>query len=327
MTFTLTDRLAPEFWDQPKGQLQQYWWRTTWRDEKTYVDVPVIILSGSSHGPRVSLIAGVHGDEVEGQFVLQDLAEELNPEELTGTVVLIVCANPMAAESGKRRTPLDGVDLNRVFPGNLEGSVTERLAAALFSLVTSSTFVMTLHGWFVTGNVVPYVEHPQGSGAAVVESYRAARASGLERLMPLDWQPGLLSPAAVRCGIPAIEVEVGGQGQSTAENRALYHVIVKNFLRHLGVLPGEPQPASRAVTMRRHHVYAHASGMLRLNTKLGLNVQCGEVLGTIVGLNGEVISEVTAPVTSEVGSLRTFAPILEGDHVLDLFEAVGYADL
>ena len=89
MTLVTSRLSAQELWEQPRGRRHRLWWRAAWQDDQTPVDVPVVILAGAVHGPRVALIAGVHGDEVEGQFVLQDLARELEPKRLTGTLALL----------------------------------------------------------------------------------------------------------------------------------------------------------------------------------------------------------------------------------------------
>jgi predicted deacylase len=189
-------------WDQPLGLVRNYRLRATCSDAGGPVDVPVTVVTGVGPGPRVILIAGVHGDEVEGQFALQRLAETLEPAQLTGVVVMVLCANPLAALEGQRYTPEDGQDLNRVFPGNPQGSVSHRLAAALFEMVRAATYLMTLHSWYSTGSVLPYVEYPAAGDATAEASARAARACGLERIMPLDWHPGLIA-AAIRIGLPA----------------------------------------------------------------------------------------------------------------------------
>jgi predicted deacylase len=209
-----------------------------------------------------------------------------------------------------------------VFPGNPNGSLSWRLAAALFELVVGATCLMTMHGWYATGEVIPYVEYPQAEGAVVEASFQAARACGLERIMALNWHPGLLPAAAVRSGIPAIEVEIGGRGQSTPANQALYRAVAINFLRHWGVLPGKPQVAASIVSVQAHHLFAPADGMLRKQIELGQIVQAGQPLISIVGLDGQTLAKLTAPVAGEVAALRYFAPVQAGDHVLAIFETL-----
>ena len=92
---------------------------------------PLSAFSGQSPQPRVVIVAGVHGDELVGPHALIELAQELAPSELRGTVVLAPSANPLAFAAGRRKAPQDDLDLNRIFPGRRGGSATERIAATL----------------------------------------------------------------------------------------------------------------------------------------------------------------------------------------------------
>jgi predicted deacylase len=286
------------------------------------VDVPVIVVTGRAGGPRIALVAGVHGDEVEGPFALARLAETLAPERLAGTLMLVLCANPPAAEAGLRRAPQDDADLNRVFPGDAAGSLSHRLAASLFELVHQADLLMTLHSWYATGIVIPYVEYPMTGGEAAVSAERAARACGLERVMPLDWHPGLLPAAAVRSCIPAIEVELGGLGQVTPAGQATYRRTIHRVLRHAGALPTSSLPAPVVRTICGHHLTAPIGGLLRLDAAPGDAVVAGQRLGSVVGLDGRIETELVAPATGEIGAVRRFAPVREGDHVVALFETI-----
>jgi predicted deacylase len=283
------------------------------------VNVPLVVLSGHAAGPRTVLVAGVHGDEVEGQFVLQDLAQELDVRELCGTVVFVLCANPLAAEAGQRCTPEDGADLNRVFPGDPRGSVSHRLAAALFDLVRGADSAITLHSWSTPGEVLPYVEYPRGSGEAARASRAMARACGLERVRALDWPFGLLPAAAVRCGIPAIEFEIGGRGASRPENRALYRDVVLNVLRFRGILPGSPEPAPVVRDIQAVHLRTPVTGMVRRCVELGESVFGGQQVASIVDLDGRALADLAAPVGGEVGAVRHLARARADEAVVTVF--------
>jgi predicted deacylase len=319
-----------ELWEQPPGEVRRYWWPAVQTDEGTGVNVPLVVLSGQGEGlrvdlrPRVALVAGVHGDEVEGQYALQDLAQELDPGDLYGTIVLVLCANPRAAcprrgGPGTRCAPEDGVDLNRAFPGDPQGSISQRLAAALFELARGADSVITLHGWSTPGEVLAYVEYPRGAGEVELASRAMARASGLERVRALDWPRGLLPAAAVRCGIPAIEFEVGGRGASRPENRALYRKVILNVLRHRGVLAGDPQPAPIIREICAYPLHTPVAGMVRRCVELGQTVQAGQQVVTIVDLGGRVLADLAAPVEGEVGAVRHLARVEAGDAVVTVF--------
>src|SRR5687768_3199366 len=104
------------------------------------VEVPVHVLVGSSHRPRLAIVGGVHGDEYDGVVAAQRLIKEPMMELLDGTLFVIPVANPPAFAMGRRHTPMDNLDLNRCFPGRPNGSITERLAHLLFDFLRDMDF-------------------------------------------------------------------------------------------------------------------------------------------------------------------------------------------
>jgi predicted deacylase len=313
---------ADGLWTVERGTKRGWHWSAV-RLDGAPVRIPVVVLAGREDGPQVAGVAGVHGNEWEGQYALQDLARELEPAALRGTLSLVLCANPLAAEVGQRRAPQDGLDLNRAFPGDRGGSVSQRLAAALFDLVRGVNGLLTLHSWSTAGEVLPYVEYPRGDGPAQRASRGAACACGLARSMALDWHPGLLPAAAVRAGVPAIEIEIGGRGASEAGNRALYREATLRVLRHWGVLPRQDiarMPSTRDV--RAHHLQTLMDGALRLHVALGQHVRAGQPLAVVVGLDGGVRAELVAPVDGEIGAVRHLCAVRAGDRVVTIFEQV-----
>lgn len=158
--------------------------------------VPIITLTGRSPGPHLVCTAGIHSDEPQAMRALMELAGELDPAAITGALVLVPVANPPAFGAVTRTSPLDGMDLNRIFPGRRDGTASERLAHTLFEQVLrSADFVLALHSWFRSGEVLPYVEYGHAIAATAGRSLAAARDGSLRERIVLD-RPGLL--AAVR---------------------------------------------------------------------------------------------------------------------------------
>lgn len=130
-----------------------------------WLTVPVKVAVGNRPRPRLVALAGIHGDEPQGMVSLLDFWDTCDPGRLQGTVILVPVANPPAFAAHQRRSPLDGLDLNRTFPGKADGTPSERLAYRLLhEVITGSDFVFTLHSWYATGMVVPYVEFIEQDG-------------------------------------------------------------------------------------------------------------------------------------------------------------------
>ena len=143
----------------------------------SWVTVPVKVAVGTRRRPRFVAIAGIHGDEPDGMLAVLDFWDRLRPAEIRGTIILVPVANPPAFAHHQRGSPVDGLDLNRSFPGRIDGTPTERLAHRLVhDIVRGADFLFTLHSWYASGMVTPYVELPEGAGEVAVRSRQAAVA-------------------------------------------------------------------------------------------------------------------------------------------------------
>jgi len=289
-----------------------------------HVEIPFHVLVGTSREPRLLVMAGVHGDEYEGVAVLHDLAREIDPKKLKGTLTLVPVANPQAFYAGARRNPIDLGDLNRAFPGNPEGTITDRLAYTLFhELILGNDYVLSMHGWSKESVVVPYVEYPIGNNDACRRSCAAAKALGVEFLHPYQWPKGVLGEAAIPHGISPIEPEVGGMGTVTPEGHSTYREMIYRLLLHLKMYEAK-DVAARQVSVQpklisHADVLAGHAGLFRTLVSLKENVTENQVLGTIHGLGGERLQELRAPRAGFVGILRTFGSVQPGDRLIQLF--------
>ncbi len=286
------------------------------------VEIPFFTLVGKVRNPRALLIAGVHGDEYEGVAVLQEVAEEIDPRGLKGTLTIVPVANPQAFHAGTRRNPIDLGDLNRSFPGNPAGTVSERLAYLLFhELVVGNTGVLSMHCWSKEATAIPYVEYPDERSTVGRKSFRAAMALGLEFLHPYQWHRGLLVACAVRTGIPAIEPEVGGMGTLTPAGQRTYREIVYRFLHHLGMLKTGacPDAVVRPKIVQHTDCLAKFAGLFRSRVSPGQVVAQDEILGTVHDLAGRRREEVRAPRAGTVAILRTFSSVMPGDRLVQIF--------
>jgi predicted deacylase len=291
--------------------------------DDSWLTVPVKVAIGDRSRPRLVALAGIHGDEPEGMLSLLDFWEGCDPARLHGTVVLVPVANPPAFAAHQRRSPLDGLDLNRSFPGKPDGTTTERLAYRLLhEVIAGSDFAFTLHSWSSTGAVVPYVEFPSREEPMGMRSLEAARAAGFQRLREGGWPEGVLGRAANALGIPVIEAEIGSHGTTTPENRAAYLDHLSRLLQHLKILPGNPPPNPTAGLYARGQLYAPAGGMLRLAVRAGEHVETGGLLATITNLHGLPMAEMRAPYAGFVVGVRSFVSVNPGDHVFALLRPV-----
>ena len=286
----------------------------------TDLALPVLIVSGASRAPRLVCVAGIHGNEPEGITALLELWDEIEPDDVAGTLVLVPVANPPAFRAGERRNPDDPLDMNRIFPGHAEGTITERLAHRIFhDVVAGADFVLSLHGWGRGALVVPYTEYPHDA-PVTPQSRDAARAFGLEWIEAFDWPPGMLAAVCARHGIPAIEPEIGGLEITASERRALYKRCTRNLTVHLGLLPGTPATPGIARDVVRAQVTAPGGGVLRRAVELGDAVRRGDRIATITDLFGRPRADIVSPLDGFVAALRLTGAIDPGEQIAVIFQ-------
>ncbi|MBK8027169.1 MAG: succinylglutamate desuccinylase/aspartoacylase family protein [Chloroflexi bacterium] len=243
-------------------------------------------------GPRALITAGIHGDEGPwGAWAIRQLLQTTPLDALQGSLRIVPNANPLAMEADARNAPLDSLDLNRSFPGDAQGSHTERLAAALVAhALPDANVVIDLHGggsWCVNAFVF---EMPGGEAlAAAFDAPFVAKAP--ERAVTLT---GYARSQGAMC----VGVEMGGR---SADEESWARRIAAGLRRALiagGVLSGESEPpAARSIPVGGTRVLRPSSGGVfvpRIRQ---------EAIGTIVP-QGTVLGEVVHPSTQQL--LETF---------------------
>ena len=287
--------------------------------------IPVSILHGAKPGPVLVLIAGVHGYEYPGITALQELRQSLAPASLSGTVVLVHIANPPSFYSRTIYTsPVDGKNLNRVFPGKPAGTLTERMADVLTrQVIEKANYLIDLHAGDGNEALRPYVYMPVvGKPELDAASRGLALAFGLDHIVHDD--APLLPPeaslytdqTALSRGIPAITTETGQLGLNTREWVDLAVNGIHNVLRHLHMAAGAEKPNTAVVWLTGYEVVpSPAQGLFRAAVKDGYAVAANGLLGVLVNPFGETITEIRSPFAGVVNYVVGTPPVNAGDPV------------
>jgi N-alpha-acetyl-L-2,4-diaminobutyrate deacetylase len=209
--------------------------------------VPVAVLRNGD-GPRVWLNAGSHGGEHEGPVALLKLLHALEPEDITGTLIVTPALNLPAVEAGTRLSPIDHRDLNRVFPGDPGGTVSQVLAHYVSEeLLPMCDVVIDLHSGGASLELLPYasmhrVPDPDQFAAtfAAMRAFSAPYGLVIEEISG----PGLLDYEAERTGKVFLCPELGSGGRLGANTLSIAETGVRNVLAHVGMLPHAPVPDS-----------------------------------------------------------------------------------
>ncbi len=274
---------------------------------------------GTSPGPTVALVAGVHGGKVAAIRALQQLAGRLKGMEdrLSGRVVIVPIANLAGYRAGLVQTsPDDGLNLNRVFPGDRDGSPTERLAARiLYEIVADSDYLVDLHG--SDGNEAvgsfAYAARPGLDPAIDSAALNLARLWGSPRVVWDSEGPRTLAEsmylqtAAHLSRVPAITVFEAGSTRDDPAATAAFLAGAERLLGHLGVMVLEaPEPAAPIVHSARDVAVAEHGGrwVPAEGIRPGVHVEAGEPLGTLTDTSGAAPKTVRAAKGGTVLHLR-----------------------
>lgn len=205
--------------------------------------LPVTILNGEEPGKTVLITAGIHAEEYVGIQAAVELADRLKTEKIAGTVVIVKVINREAFENRSGSFGYeDGKNLNRVFPGNREGTQMERLAWGIEKeLFPIADYYIDLHSGDSYEQLAPYVYY---AGQASEETVKISREMAQQVDVPYMVcstvaKGGCYNYAAYAYGIPSILIERGGMGAWTREESHSTRRDVRNILCHLGVYLGQ----------------------------------------------------------------------------------------
>ncbi len=290
--------------------------RFAWMPDGTSATYPVIAVAGHAPGPVATLVAGIHGDEYEGPVALWDVLRRLDPATLRGTVLAVPVAHTAAFAAGARESPIDGVNLARSFPGDADGSLTQRLAADLFAtVVVGADLLVDLHSG---GARLAFVQVAgfYGEGPLAARSLALAAGMGLPFVWRLPARAGVLSFEAMRVGVAATGCEAGGRGGCLPADTAAYARGVLGVLADEGMIdrPSDvPRPAPPTRQLHGDFALAPMSGFLDPVAVLGNAVAAGDVLAIIRSVGGQEIARMLARVDGIVMAERHLRTINAGE--------------
>ena len=289
-----------------------------------------IIVRGEQPGKTLLTTGGVHGDEYEGPIAIQDVFAELNPEALSGTFIGIPLVNTPAFMTGTREGGWDHQNLARIFPGTATGTISERIAHAFSTyIVGQADFYADLHA---AGNLYS-IKRFAGYQIRSPELNEVQRAAAIAFGFDLVWGstalPGRSLSAAADKGVPAIYVEMPGEGRCRPQDLELTKQGLRNIMAYLemvsGPFPGEPPlycvetTGEEAGHMQLDHP-SPRSGLFVPAVDIWEAVESGQSLGQIRHPDGTVLADVPSDRTGRVLFLRTVPRVFAGEFLLYVLE-------
>ena len=302
------------------------------------IEVPVVEAAGSGHGPKLTVIAGVHGCEYASMAAVRQWSAGLSGLDLRGSVRAVPVLNlPAFRARSPFVVPEDGKNLNRCFPGDPDGTLADRLAHATFTqLIAGSDALIDAHCGDLPEALEPFTLYE--AGPAEDQALALALAYGLGYVIRQEQGPGravggTTSAAAAAVGIPAITAEAGGCGLVEQAAIDLHVRGLDRVLAALGMIDGpaakegeagtqgparsETAPES-APTMLSRFIWLRCdnAGWWEPAVRPGDTVAEGQLLGTVTSIDGgAVMQSITAPVAG-VPMFITSSPAVEADGLL-----------
>jgi predicted deacylase len=285
--------------------------------------IPVSVIHGATPGPTLALIAGTHGYEYPPITALQRLRKELDPATLSGTVILVHVANPPSFLGRTIYTsPVDGKNLNRVYPGKTDGTVSERIAYTITTqVIERADYLVDMHGGDGNEILRPYIYMPVTGNAALDTKVKGmALAFGLDHIV-ID-RGRLADPATsmftdmtgLTRGVAAITTETGQMGSNDDYWVDMAQDGVMNLLRHLKMIDEKEIPNTGVVWLEDYQVIrASSTGVFHASVRDGYMVAEGTLLGVLMDLFGEPVMEIRAPFAGVVNYVVGTPPVSEGE--------------
>ena len=318
----MSETLKVQTLEAPKGEKVQGYLKISEKPAGPH-SIPMTLVNGAGDGPTVVVNGGEHGSEYNGPAAALTVMKELDPEELSGRVIIVPVVNTLAFEARwMHGNPIDYRDMTGTYVeeiprgGSGVPKISYQVATTFYrEVLTQGDYRLNLHGGdleedLLTGTMYRRTEDEKRSE----ENLALCRAFGYEwireSLPRPGGQKGLKFPMTVG-------TEAGGMGRCQSDIVAGVVRGIYNVMRHLGMLEGEPEIPPNAKVFNPYHLYAERGGFFISDVRAGDMVEQGQVLGVIKGLFGETLEEIVVP-TDGVVHMVTSPAIWEGDVVYEI---------
>lgn len=269
--------------------------------------IPITVITGVREGPVLALLAGTHGSEPSPILALQRVRAHLDPAVLSGTVILVHIANvPSFVHRTIYRGPWDQKNLNRVYPGRPNGTISERIADAITTqVIDQCDFLVDMHSGDGNEALRPYSYWNKLGMDDHVDTVarEMALAFGLDHIVidtgrPRDVHASVFtSNTAHLRGKPAVTTEAGGTGVPTELTVQLNVDGALRVLRYLGMLPGERESVARPRWIDPSVVLTSPQNGVWLPAVVpDQHVNPGDVIGRVADYFGQITETVRAPI-------------------------------
>ena len=260
------------------------------RDESSWgsIRLPVTVIKHGA-GPTVLFTGANHGDEYEGPIALTKLRSSLEYTDIQGRVIIIPALNLPAFRAGKRTSPIDGGNMNRAFPGDPNGTITEMIADFVTTrFITQADYVVDIHAGGRSMSLLPTsIIHDLPDNDQMGRTLAAMHAFGAPYgmvLTELDAN-GMIDTVVEEMGKIFVSTELGGAASSSVATIKIAERGVMNILKHAGIVEGEPDITAPSQILHtpktENFLVCKTEGLFEICKDLGDTIAAGEIIARV----------------------------------------------
>jgi predicted deacylase len=291
------------------------------------IRIPITVANGKKKGPVLALTAGIHGYEYPPILALQRLRQQLDPAKMSGSVIMVHVVNmPSFLKRTIYYNPNDWKNQNRVFPGKIDGTMTERIAYQITNEVLKQCdFHLDLHCGDGNEDLMTYLYYTEtGNPKLDKKTLDLAKNFGFKVIIHVTARPegepaSMCARASLFMGKPAITVECGKLGRTDEEDITAMLNGCSNILKHLNMIEGQPELLFDPIWIRKTtYIRSEHEGIFYPLSQGGHYVQKGELLGYLTDFFGNIIQKAIAPHDGIVMYIIATPPMSKGEPMVKI---------
>jgi predicted deacylase len=311
----------------PAGELRSGFIRVPAGSDGPDIQIPITVVNGHKKGPVLALTAGIHGYEYPPILALQRLRKQLDPSLIRGAVIMVHVVNiPSFLKRTTYYNPYDWKNQNRVFPGIVDGTMTERIAYRITEQVLRQCdHHLDLHCGDGNEDLMTYLYYTETGDPALDKNTMALALNfGFKTIIHVTADPdsqkaSMCANASLFMGKPAITVECGKLGRTDEKDIGAILQGCTNILKHLNMIDGEPSLLFEPVWVRKTtYIRSKHKGLFYPLSHGGAHVQKGELLGFLTDFFGHIIQKAFAPHDGVVMYIIATPPMSEGEPMVKI---------
>jgi predicted deacylase len=287
--------------------------------DRSPLEIPIIIIKGNVDGPVLLLNAATHGNELIGVEVIRRVMEKYTPKDLKGTIVGVPIVNVPAYNVSQRSDPLDQKDMNREFPGDPDGSITQQLAHFFYSnIAKEADYIIDFHSAEYPDVMLPHIRVRTDENSD--ESQLLACAFSTEIIWEGKGDPGMLQVCAASDGKAIITVEIGAASGLEEEGIEAGVGGVENVMTMLGMIKGTAKILDYQIYIKSSEKWQRSphGGIFRPFVKLGDIIEKKQILGEIADPFNLKTEKIRAESSGLIAGIKTSPVVRTGTRLFFL---------